>query len=68
MMTVAEETIGKRKKKTSKWMCDGIPKEAKKRRKLKATEIRVEKVIYKELNPKIQRMMRIDKERIIQEQ
>ena len=70
MLSVAEETICKKKKKINRWISDETLEEVEKRRYLKAKGIRdtVEEAAYKQQNSKIQRMMRKDKETLIQEQ
>ena len=70
MLSVAEETVCKKKKKINRWMSDETLKEVEKRRYIKAKGIRdtVEEAAYKWQNSKIQQMMRKNKETFIQEQ
>ncbi|XP_042864337.1 uncharacterized protein LOC122248391 [Penaeus japonicus] len=69
-LKVAEETITKKTNKRNQWISEEIIKEVELRRQLKAKGINdpVEETIYRQQNFKIQRMMRKDKEKFIQEQ
>ncbi|XP_042857015.1 uncharacterized protein LOC122243475 [Penaeus japonicus] len=70
LLITAKETIAKKKKTNSPWISEETISEIETRRRLKSKGINnpAEEVIYKNQNAKIQRLLRRDKEKYLNEQ
>ena len=70
LLTAAKETIAKKKKTNSPWISEETLSEIEARRYLKSKGINnpVEEVIYKNQNAKIQKLLRRDREKYLNEQ